>query len=161
MQKKPANIICLTLLFACLAISGCASGRGNVKEVRGYTPEIGEKAARNAVSMIGMPYKYRGDSPEGFDCSGLVQYSYLAAGLEVPHNTKALRNTSRPVSTRSLQKGDLLFFNEKGGKYSHVAISLGGDCFVHAPSTGKKVRRNCLSDAYWKRHFNEARRFVE
>jgi cell wall-associated NlpC family hydrolase len=58
-----------------------------------------------------------------------------------------------------MQKGDLIFFNEKGGRYSHVGIYVGGDSFVHAPSTGKNVRKNSLLEPYWKKHFIEARRF--
>jgi cell wall-associated NlpC family hydrolase len=139
------------LLFACASVP--------VKPVTGYTPAIGEKAARTAVAMIGRPYKYRGDSPEGFDCSGLVRYSYLAAGLEVPHGTEQLLRTTRTVGARSARKGDLLFFYESGKKYSHVGIYIGDNRFVHAPSTGKKVRKDSLRDAYWKKSFLEARRF--
>jgi murein DD-endopeptidase len=119
---------------------------------------IGEQAARTAVSMIGKPYRYKGDSPAGFDCSGLVQYSFLAAGLDVPHGTRNLILATRPVGTR-MQKGDLLFFDEKGRKYSHVGIYLENDLFVHATSTGGKVRKDSLQDPYWKNHFLEARRF--
>lgn len=136
---------------------GCASA--SIRPVTGYTPAIGEKAAETAVSMIGRPYKYRGDSPEGFDCSGLVRYSYLAAGLEVPHGTKALRSRSSLITSRDIQKGDLLFFNERGKKDSHVGLYLGDSLFVHAPTTGQKVRKDSLSDSYWKKSFREARRF--
>lgn len=150
---RSALVPALCLLF----LIGCVSAP--VKPVTGYTPAIGEKAAKTAVTMIGRPYRYRGDSPEGFDCSGLVQYSYLAAGLELPHGTKALRSTTVPVNAKILKLGDLLFFNENGRKYSHVAIYIGRDSFVHAPSTGKKVRKESLKDPYWKKSFLEARRF--
>jgi len=146
-------------LFCIILLIGCTHAPG--KQVTGYTPAIGEKAARTAVSMIGMPYKYQGDSPEGFDCSGLVRYSYLTAGLDAPHGTKDLRTVTRQIESRSLQKGDLLFFDEKGGKYSHVGIYIGNQYFVHAPSGGKKVRKNSLTDLYWKNHFLEARRFYD
>ncbi len=140
-----------------MMISACSSAP--VKPVTGYTPEMGEKAAITAVAMIGRPYKYKGDSPEGFDCSGLVRYSYLAAGLAVPHGTKSLRRVTRPVSYREIRKGDLLFFNERGKKSSHVGIYLGDDVFVHAPSSGGNVRKESLSDPYWEKSFLEARRF--
>lgn len=140
--------------------AACASAPP-VKPVAGYTPAIGEKAAKTAVSMIGRPYKFKGDSPEGFDCSGLVQYSYLSAGLEeVPHGTSALRRVTKPVGMKSLRTGDLLFFNERGKKASHVGIFLGGSLFVHAPSTGGKVRKESLEDPYWKKSFLEVRRFM-
>jgi murein DD-endopeptidase len=151
------HLICFVWLLNLVA-AGCASSP-SVKQVTGYTPATGEKAARTAVSMIGKPYQYLGDSPAGFDCSGLVRYSYLTAGIDVPHSTKDLKNTSRPVDRQHMQKGDLLFFDEKGGKYSHVGIYIGNQAFVHAPSSGKKVRKNSLAEPYWKRHFIEARRF--
>jgi cell wall-associated NlpC family hydrolase len=147
----------ITLFLFVLLFIGCAHQA--VKPVTGYTPDMGEKAAKTAVSMIGRPYKFQGDSPEGFDCSGLVQYSYLTAGLELPHGTTQLRGVSRPVGKKPLQKGDLLFFNERGKKYSHVGIYIGGTAFVHAPSSSKNVRKDDLSDPYWKKSFVEARRF--
>ena len=146
----------LILLF----LTGCASSPP-VKEVRGYKQAIGEKAARTAEAMIGKPYKYRGDTPAGFDCSGLARYSYVTAGLDIPHGTKNLRSVTRLIDAQNMQKGDLLFFDEKGGNYSHVGIYTGHGCFVHAPSTGKKVRKNCLTELYYKKHFNEVRRFSE
>ncbi|HWR73043.1 MAG TPA: C40 family peptidase, partial [Nitrospirota bacterium] len=131
-----------------------------VKRVNGYTHAVGEKAAETAASMLGKPYKYRGESPSGFDCSGLVRYSYLVAGLDVPHGTKALREVTRAVSSRSLRKGDLLFFLQEGKRYSHVGLYIGSDRFVHAPSSGKAVRTDALTDPYWKKHLLEARRFI-
>jgi cell wall-associated NlpC family hydrolase len=110
--------------------------------------------------MIGRPYRYRGDTPAGFDCSGLVRYSYLAAGVEVPHGTRALMSVTRSVgSLRDARLGDLLFFSQQGRKYSHVGVYVGNDQFVHAPSTGGSVRRDSLSDAYWKKHYLDTRRF--
>ncbi len=139
-------------------LAGCASAP-TVKPVTGYTPAAAEKAAATARSMVGRPYKYKGDSPSGFDCSGLVRYSYLTAGIEVPHSADALREATRPISIRQARKGDLLFFTELGKKYSHVGIYEGDDQFVHAPSTGKHVRIDSLRDPYWKKHFLGARRF--
>jgi cell wall-associated NlpC family hydrolase len=135
---------------------GCASHVARPAE--GYSVATGEKAAATARNMIGRPYKYRGDTPEGFDCSGLVRYSYRAAGMDLPHGTGPLSKISRPVSIRNLQKGDLLFFDQLGKKYSHVGIYAGDSKFVHAPSSGKKVRMDSLQDGYWKKHFLEARR---
>jgi murein DD-endopeptidase len=142
-----------------LLMLAAACAAAPVKPVTGYTPAVGEKAAKTAVSMAGRPYKFKGDSPEGFDCSGLVQYSYLSAGLEVPHGTSALRRVTKPVGLKSIRTGDLLFFNESGKKASHVGIFLSGNLFVHAPSTGGKVRKDSLTDPYWKKSFLEARRF--
>lgn len=146
------------LLFGFL-VPGCSSAPAP-RKANGYTESVGEKAAKTAVSMVGKPYKFRGESPSGFDCSGLVRYSYLAAGMDIPHGTKALREISRPVSSRDLRKGDLLFFLQEGKRYSHVGLYIGSDRFVHAPSSGKTVRTDGLDNPYWKKHFLEARRFI-
>ncbi len=161
MDYRTIKIIpeCFAVCFSLMLLAACASAPP-VKPVAGYTPAMGEKAAKTAVSMIGRPYKFKGDSPEGFDCSGLVQYSYLSAGLEVPHGTDTLRRVTKTVGLKTMKKGDLLFFNESGKKASHVGIFLGGNLFVHAPSTGGKVRKDSLTDPYWKKSFLDARRFM-
>jgi len=147
--------------WLCLAVLLSAScAHAPVRQADGNTPTIGGKAALTAVSMIGRPYKYKGNTPAGFDCSGLVQYSYLAAGLDVPHGTKALKAITLPID-ETMQTGDLLFFNERGKTYSHVGIYLGGDTFVHAPGTRGKVKTESLEDPHWKSSFAEARRFME
>ena len=119
---------------------------------------IAERAANEAMAMIGAPYKYRGENPEGFDCSGLIRYSFNALGIDTPHNTKALRKVSARVKKQGLMKGDLLFFNERGRKFSHVGIYFGDGYFIHAPGRHKYVRMNNLGDRHWKRRFVEARR---
>ncbi len=157
-MKRISIRLVLIVLTAVFAV-GCSSAPP-VKPVKGYTPAAGEKAAETAASMLGKPYKYRGESPSGFDCSGLVRYSYLVAGMDVPHGTKALRQVTRAVSSRSLLKGDLLFFLQEGKRYSHVGLYIGSDRFVHAPSSGKTVRTDDLTDPYWRKHLLEARRFI-
>jgi cell wall-associated NlpC family hydrolase len=129
-------------------------------QAQGYTPAAGEEAAGMALSMVGKPYKYRGDTPAGFDCSGLVRYSYLAAGVSLPHGTRELRKATRPVELRNARKGDLLFFLQEGKNYSHVGIYTGDNEFVHAASSGKTVRKDSLTDPYWEKHFLDARRFL-
>jgi cell wall-associated NlpC family hydrolase len=118
----------------------------------------GSKAAAYAQTMIGKPYKYGGSSPSGFDCSGLVLYSYKQAGLSLPHQTAQQRSASRPIKLAELRPGDLLFFNQEGKKYGHVGIYVGEGKFVHAPSSGKSVRSDRLDNPYWKKHLSEARR---
>lgn len=118
----------------------------------------GSRAAHLALTMVGKPYRYGGTTPAGFDCSGLVQYSYALAGVELPHGTDELRRMTRPISRKHLQRGDLLFFTQNGRKSSHVALYIGDGRFVHAPSSGKKVYVAGFDDSYWRRHFSEARR---
>jgi murein DD-endopeptidase len=110
------------------------------------------KAVSVAKSMIGVPYKWGGASPNGFDCSGLVQYAYNKAGLNVPRNSLAQYSASRQVSLKDAQVGDLVFFNFDR-KISHVGIYLGGGRFVHAPSKGKRVQVASLQEAPYRQHF--------
>ena len=117
-----------------------------------------ERAAAQALKMVGAPYRYGGANPKGFDCSGLVQYSYRQAGVALPHNTEQLRRRGAPVRVSQLRPGDLVFFDQQGKKNSHVAIYVGHGEIVHAPSSGKRVRRDRLASPYWKKHVSEARR---
>jgi murein DD-endopeptidase len=149
---KARILCCIALLFGCVTVQPA-------RHIEGYSFSVADKAAETALRMVGKPYKYKGDTPSGFDCSGLVRYSYLAAGMDVPHSTSALKEHTHPVSSREMRKGDLLFFDQSGKKYSHVGIYEGHDRFVHAPSTGKTVRVDSLDDPYWKKHFLGARRF--
>lgn len=147
------------LLLAILpfALAACASAP-TASQTGNAQASSAERAAALASKMVGKPYKYGGSSPSGFDCSGLVQYSFRQAGVALPHNTVQQRSATRLVKLAELRRGDLLFFNQEGKKYGHVAIYLGGGKFVHAPSSGKSVRSDALSNPYWKKHLSEVRR---
>jgi cell wall-associated NlpC family hydrolase len=118
---------------------------------------LGHSAAQIALQQVGVPYRYGGQSPSGFDCSGLVHYSYYRAGKSVPRTTAALWSGTRPVSRGDMQVGDLLFFSI-AGKMSHVGLYIGDDKFVHAPSSGKTVNVQSLSSAYYQDAFLRAGR---
>jgi cell wall-associated NlpC family hydrolase len=138
-------------------IAGCATA----PQPSGATPApyVGDRAAANAQKLIGASYRYGGASPsQGFDCSGLVRYSYQRAGLSLPHNTEQQRRLSKPIRRADLRRGDLVFFDEEGRKNSHVGIYVGGGLFVHAPSSGKKVREDSLDAPYWRKHLAGFRR---
>lgn len=143
-------------LAAWLLCSGCAF----TPKQESVSVTTAGQAADTALTMLGKPYRYGGYSPaNGFDCSGLVYYSYRQIGVTLPRDTQGQRNLGKPIATRNLRKGDLLFFNQQGKRFSHVAIYLGEGRFVHAPATGKSVRTDSLSSAYWRQHFVGGRRF--
>jgi murein DD-endopeptidase len=148
------------LLAAVLAACGSAPR----SEARSSTPvseSAADRAASHAAKMLGRPYHFGGASPSaGFDCSGLVQFSFRQAGVSVPHNTEQQRRTSRPVRLSDLRRGDLIFFDQEGKKNSHVGIYVGGGRFVHAPSSGKEVRSDRLDAPYWRKHLSETRRLA-
>ncbi|GIH81514.1 C40 family peptidase [Planobispora longispora] len=99
-----------------------------------------ERAARavsTAKRKVGAPYRWGASGPGAFDCSGLVQYSWRAAGVKLPRITYSqYRAVRKKVSWRSLRPGDLVFFRGLG----HVGIYVGGGKMVHSPSSGKTVR---------------------
>ena len=144
-----------------LLAAGCASAPYQPPASAGSTKptaELRDDAAMHAQKMVGKPYKYGGASPSGFDCSGLVLYSYKRAGLVLPHSTDRQRSVSRPIRLGEVRRGDLLFFNQEGKKFGHVGIYVGDGRFVHAPSSGKSVRADRLDTPYWRKHLSEARR---
>jgi len=120
--------------------------------------EAGAGAAQHALSMQGKPYRPGGNSPRGFDCSGLVQYSYASVNVRLPRNTEGQWASSRAVPRKEIRPGDLLFFHQEGKRNSHVGIYVGNNRFVHAPSSGKHVLTANLGDRYWSQHFAGARR---
>jgi cell wall-associated NlpC family hydrolase len=158
------------LALIAIALGACSSAprkaapagdAGPARQARGDArsdTDIGATAARNALAMRGKPYRYGGYTPQGFDCSGLVHYSYAQAGGSLPRNTNGLWSRSRAVSRSDIRQGDLLFFHQDGKSNSHVAIYVGNNRFVHAPSSGKQVSTASLSDPYWRQHFSAARR---
>jgi len=84
------------------------------------------------VGIVSACGTHGGSTSRGFDCSGLVQYSYGRAGKNVPRTTTQLWSATATVRRADLQVGDLLFFNIEG-KMSHVGMYIGGQQFVHAP----------------------------
>lgn len=102
-------------------------------------PSVADRAATIAAQQVGVPYRYGGQAPTGFDCSGLVHYAYLRAGKPVPRTTSQLWQYTEAVHRSELRRGDLLFF-AIDGKMQHVGMYLGDEQFVHAPSSGKHVQ---------------------
>lgn len=116
-----------------------------------------------ALSLIGTPYKYGGSSPEtGFDCSGLVRYVLgLSSTVTLPRTSAEMfRMGGKEVSLDNLVPGDLIFFKVKSSRINHVAVYIGENRFVHAPSTGGFVRVDVLGKNYWQRYITGARRVI-
>jgi murein DD-endopeptidase len=112
-----------------------------------------------ATSMIGQPYRFGGSAPGGFDCSGLVVYSAANAGIRVPRTAAEQLDYGQPVARTELRAGDLLFMH-LSSKELHVAIALDRQLFVHAPSSGGRVRVDSLLAPPYAKGFIGARRVV-
>jgi cell wall-associated NlpC family hydrolase len=118
----------------------------------------GYAVAGTALALRGSPYRNGGADPTGFDCSGFVRYVFGQHGLAVPRNVGELFRAGEQIPADALQPGDLVFFNTVGGGASHVGIAIGGDEFVHAPSTSGAVRVDRIGGSYWASRFLGARR---
>jgi cell wall-associated NlpC family hydrolase len=106
----------------------------------------GAAAVAIASRYIGVPYRYGGSSPSGFDCSGLVMYVYKQLGVQLPRTSMAQFNATRRVSRSSAQLGDLVFF-WNGGSVTHVGIYAGGGMMIASPHTGARVQKQTIYSA--------------
>jgi peptidoglycan DL-endopeptidase CwlO len=111
-----------------------------------------------ALSLRGVPYRDGGASPGGFDCSGFTQYVFAQHGVTLPRGVREQFRIGRSIRPKDLEAGDLIFFTTTDPGASHVGIAVGGDEFVHAPSSAGVVRVERLSSSYWSARFVGARR---
>jgi cell wall-associated NlpC family hydrolase len=111
-----------------------------------------------ALALRGAPYRNGGTDPKGFDCSGFTQYVFALYGISLPREVRDQYRLGLSVSPDQLKAGDLLFFATTDPSASHVAIAIGGDEFVHAPSSTGVVRVEHLGSSYWSPRFLGARR---
>jgi hypothetical protein len=121
-------------------------------------PFDGYALTGTALSLRGIPYRNGGIDPKGFDCSGFTQYVFAQHGISIPREVREQFRVGASVQPDQLVAGDLLFFTTTDPGASHVAISIGGDEFVHAPSSTGVVRVEHLGSSYWSPRFLGARR---
>jgi cell wall-associated NlpC family hydrolase len=124
--------------------------------------EVGgvQKLISDALGLVGLRYRRGGtDAETGFDCSGFVGYLFRERlGLDLPRTSRDISRTGEPVEKSELEPGDLVFFNTMRRAFSHVGIYLGNNQFVHSPRSGRAVRVEDMSDRYWTKRYNGARR---
>ena len=93
-----------------------------------------------------MPYRYGGDTPAGFDCSGFVQYVYAQFGVALPHSVSGQAAAGTPISLADARPGDLIIFNNM----SHSGFYMGGGQILDAPYPGKSISvRPLWTDSYY------------
>jgi cell wall-associated NlpC family hydrolase len=143
MIAQPARFL---PIFVLLALAACGSNPPS-HDRNAVSP--GERAAAAALDQVGARYRYGGNGPGGFDCSGLVQYAYGQAGVAVPRTTGQLWAAATDVDHGDLRAGDLLFFKIEG-KMSHVGMYLGERRFVHAPQSGRHVSVASLDAPFYR-----------
>ena len=104
-----------------------------------------------ALGLVGTPYRFGGNTPDsGLDCSGLIVHVYrTVSGLIPPRTVARLQGWGQEMATSELQTGDVVIFFT-AGVASHAGIYVGENRFVHAPSTGGRVRMGSLRSNYWR-----------
>ena len=133
------------------------SSRANANAARAGHVD-GYALAGTALALRGIPYRNGGTGPSGFDCSGFTQYVFSQHGVLLPRDVRDQYRVGKTVKPEDLAPGDIVIFSTTEPGPSHVAIAIGGDGFVHAPSTTGVVRVEHLSSSYWAPRFLTARR---
>ena len=114
-----------------------------------------------AREMLGQPVVWGGASPnQGFDCSGLVQYVYRQAGIDLPRTADIQFLVGRTVSPSSLQPGDLIYYTTYEPGVSHVGIYIGNGKFIHTSFSQGVVAIADMKDSYFVQRFYGAKRVL-
>ena len=172
----------LLMVVAALVATGCAAtvatpepfprpGRPSAETPRESLPNggasptapalvrsSGYEISGTALTMRGVPYRNGGADPNGFDCSGFVWYVFAQHGVTVPRTVEDQYRAGGTIDIADLRPGDLVFFDTTSSGASHVGIAVGGNSFVHAPSSTGVVRVEDLRASYWATRFLGARR---
>ncbi|MBW2008339.1 MAG: C40 family peptidase [Deltaproteobacteria bacterium] len=132
-----------------------ASGRGRPESIR-------KAIVETAKGFLGVPYRWgSADRRSGFDCSGFTMTVYRLNGLKLPRSSRSQWKAGKPIPRDRLKKGDLVFFDiSRRGVISHVGIYTGGGKFIHAPSRGKRIRVDSLSNGYFRSRYAGARKYL-
>ena len=114
---------------------------------------------KTASQYLGVPYRFGGDCPKGFDCSGYVKYVFEKHGKKLPRTADAQFKAGNNVKKSRLKEGDLVFFTTYAKGPSHVGIYYGKNRFIHA-SASRGVMVSNMNDSYWKGRYVGARRIL-
>ncbi len=163
----------ITIFLFATAAALCTPSISLATEQQGVTEETSffERYTNSAqdlvlkgLELVGINYRRGGTDPEkGLDCSGFVQVVFRdAVGKFLPRTAKEQSQVGDVVADKKeLKPGDLVFFNTMRRAFSHVGIYLGDNRFMHAPRTGAEVRVEDMSQSYWVKRYNGARRILE
>ena len=116
-----------------------------------------------ALGLIDTGYRFGGKNPDaGLDCSGMVSYIYdKAVGVKISGSAADIAHKGRKIGRNELRPGDLVFFNTRNTPFSHVGVYIGGERFIHAPSTNGRVRIDQMSASYYAQRFEAARTYFD
>lgn len=162
-KRRTAVLLALTLLAGCgiLPPSEEASLDEPMPDTVVVAPSstLGAEPVILAMGMLDVPYRKGGNTPKGFDCSGLVYYVYRQLGVQVARSAQEQFRQAQPVTVDNLKPGDLVFYRLRTKAVSHVGIYVGEGRFIHAPSHGKRVSYALMAEPYWQKRFIGAGRY--
>lgn len=138
-RKKAAAIAAQEQARAAAAAAAAAAAKksGTTAPTAPANASVADKAIAFARAQIGEPYVWGATGPNSWDCSGLTQAAYRAAGVTLPRTTGEQVDVGTRVSQSDMQPGDLVFFYSD---HSHVGLYIGGGEMIHAPHTGTVVK---------------------
>ena len=119
---------------------------------------FGARAVDLAKAQLGKMYQWGAEGPDRFDCSGLTFFVYGRLGVNMPRVSSQQARIGSEVPRKSINPGDLLYFNTAGSSINHVGIYVGNSKFIHAPRKGMPVRTDSLNNGWWKQKYRGARR---
>lgn len=125
-------------------------------EVIEHNGSLADRIIAEGYQFLGVPYVWGGTTPDGFDCSGFIQYIFRLQGISMPRVASAQATLGQVVSQENLMKGDLVFFETYKVGPSHVGIYLGNGKFLHAG--GDRVQISNLSESYYTQRYLFAKR---
>lgn len=142
------------------ALNGTGSSNAGSSDTGSGSSVTGDKIVSKAKQYLGVPYKWGGASPSGFDCSGFVYYVLRSLGFKASRTLSAMYSQGTPISKSNLQPGDIVFFkNTYKSGISHVGIYVGDGKFIHSPHSGTVVSYADLYSDYYTSHYYGACRF--
>jgi hypothetical protein len=167
-QHKLRLISVLVLFFTTLSLTpltesfAAISPENNIAQSE---PEKSSCSMRNFFSDVkqffGIRYRFGGQTPEGFDCSGFVRFMYdRVFSMRLPRTSREMATIGKKVERSELRPGDLIFFQTKGSRINHVGIFVGNDTFVHS-SLSKGITEDKLQQKYYDRRFAGAVRVLD
>ena len=118
----------------------------------------GRSIVSEASKYMGIPYRWGGTSPQtGFDCSGFVQFIFRhTLNIKLPRMPVDMSRLGLRINREELAPGDLVFFNTRGGKFTHVGIYVNDSQFIHSPMPGTRVTVSRMDSAYYRHRFTYA-----
>ncbi len=162
MQLKIIMAILLMLLNVTAPLAHASSVKAVSKDsgVAKTSPNyLAKNITDTALNYIGVPYKFGGTTPKGFDCSGFVWYVFDKHMQKLPRTADTQFKAGKAVFKNELRRGDLVFFTTYQSGPSHCGIYLENGKFIHA-SSSRGITVSKLDDFYWKTRYLGARRII-